>query len=327
MSWHSVYVHADLSEQAHPDPVVLFALLDIVSNIFERVRRIENLPILFDRQDVAASSGEAAGIYALEERVALGKWIWRLDKLMEFIGCPSPRLQGWPEEIEEALEHALSRMYESLGEAFAEAGRVAGLLGKDLEEVLWGCCRYYLLGASSPQLSWPELEIVLQPIAKAFADAEEKDEEGDDAWWEIIRGVLWYRYMPLHSEEDGEAVLASAARGHDDEHQAPPSPRPDNQIEHHHAEPTYGAEEPLSQDQRDFLVAALELGAVDSDSRRTAEEIVRKAKGDYADPPNAKRALSNLVRARGLLCSTTGKQGGYWLTAVGRARAERIKQC
>ena len=54
----------------------------------------------------------------------------------------------------------------------------------------------------------------------------------------------------------------------------------------------------LSEDQRDFLVAAMELRALDSDTRKTAEDIVRQAKGDYADPPNAKKALSDLYPAR-----------------------------
>jgi hypothetical protein len=86
-------------------------------------------------------------------------------------------------------------------------------------------------------------------------------------------------------------------------------------------------ETPLSEDQRDFLVAALQLEAFDSDSRRTAEEMVRRAKGDYVDPAGAKRALSDLVSPKGFLCSVVGRQGGYWLTQAGRARAERIKRC
>ena len=44
-----------------------------------------------------------------------------------------------------------------------------------------------------------------------------------------------------------------------------------------------GGVSPLSEDQRDFLVAAWTLSAFDSDSRRTTEEIVKKAKGEYAE--------------------------------------------
>jgi hypothetical protein len=79
----------------------------------------------------------------------------------------------------------------------------------------------------------------------------------------------------------------------------------------------------LSEDQRYLLVAALELAVFESDSRRTAAQIVDRAKGRFADPFNAKKALANLVH-KGLLGSQTGAQGGYWLTLEGRHRAERL---
>ena len=83
---------------------------------------------------------------------------------------------------------------------------------------------------------------------------------------------------------------------------------------------------PLSVDQRDFLVAALELSAFDSDSRQTATEIVEQAKGKHAEPQNAKHSFASLVEKK-LLESTTGRHGGYWLTETGRSRAERINGC
>jgi hypothetical protein len=84
------------------------------------------------------------------------------------------------------------------------------------------------------------------------------------------------------------------------------------------------SEPKLSDDQRCLLVAALSLAAMDSDSRKTTEELVKEAMGGFADPANAKKALSRLVKA-GLLESQQGRGGGYWLTKTGRIRAERLK--
>jgi hypothetical protein len=83
------------------------------------------------------------------------------------------------------------------------------------------------------------------------------------------------------------------------------------------------SEPSLSEDQRYLLIAALELAAFDSDSRKTAARIVDRAKGRFADPSNAKKALADLV-GKGLLGSLTGAKGGYWLTREGRRRAERL---
>jgi hypothetical protein len=84
------------------------------------------------------------------------------------------------------------------------------------------------------------------------------------------------------------------------------------------------SEPPLSEDQKLFLAAALRLSAFDSDHRKTARAIVKRAKGDYADPPNAKKALADLVRPKRLLASVTGATGGYWLTSEGRRRAMQL---
>ena len=83
---------------------------------------------------------------------------------------------------------------------------------------------------------------------------------------------------------------------------------------------------PLSVDQRDFLVAALELSAFDSDSRQTATEIVEQAKGKHANRRTRNARFASLVEKK-LLESTTGRHGGYWLTETGRSRAERINGC
>jgi hypothetical protein len=86
-----------------------------------------------------------------------------------------------------------------------------------------------------------------------------------------------------------------------------------------HSEPS------LSEDQRYLLVATLELSAFDSDSRRTAAQIVDGAKGRFADPPNAKKALAGLVR-KNPMESKRGSQGGYWLTTKGKHRSERLQR-
>jgi hypothetical protein len=80
----------------------------------------------------------------------------------------------------------------------------------------------------------------------------------------------------------------------------------------------------LSHDQQLYLIAAYELSAFDSDSRRTSVLIVTTAKGVRADPSAAKRALSDLVKPKKLLQSQNGKHGGYWLTTMGKRRAKRL---
>jgi hypothetical protein len=86
------------------------------------------------------------------------------------------------------------------------------------------------------------------------------------------------------------------------------------------------ADLPLSEDQQVLLVAAYELAAFDSDSRKTAAEIVDQAKGHHCDPENVKRALADLVNDKHLLDSKTGRGGGYWLTPEGKRRAKRLKE-
>jgi hypothetical protein len=45
--------------------------------------------------------------------------------------------------------------------------------------------------------------------------------------------------------------------------------------------------------------------------------------GRVEDPTNAKKALGDLVTKK-LAESQTGRQGGYWLTPMGRCRAEKL---
>jgi hypothetical protein len=85
------------------------------------------------------------------------------------------------------------------------------------------------------------------------------------------------------------------------------------------------AEPALSALQQDLLVAALRLKAFDSDSRRTADELVEAAIGRDAEPNNAKKALADLAKTKGLMKSRTGRQGGYWLTVKGKVRAEALR--
>jgi len=85
------------------------------------------------------------------------------------------------------------------------------------------------------------------------------------------------------------------------------------------------ADEPLNERSQLVLVAMLELTALDSDRRRSTEEIGAKAIGDGADPNSLKGVMADL-KTRGLIDSKTGRTGGCWLTDKGRMRAEKLRR-
>jgi len=82
-----------------------------------------------------------------------------------------------------------------------------------------------------------------------------------------------------------------------------------------------GMPEPaIPQSQQEMLIAMLELGAVDSDSRRTTSEIEKQA-----GATDGKRAIAEL-RKLAFLETKQGRGGGAWLTPLGQSRAERLKR-
>lgn len=84
------------------------------------------------------------------------------------------------------------------------------------------------------------------------------------------------------------------------------------------------ADEPLSDRAQLVLIAMLELGATQSDHRKSTEEIAAKALGGQADANALKNVMSEL-NTRDLIDSKTGRGGGCWLTEKGRARAEKLR--
>ena len=83
------------------------------------------------------------------------------------------------------------------------------------------------------------------------------------------------------------------------------------------------SEKPLGERAQLILVAMLELDAVDSDRRRSTEDIAVKAQGSGTDP-NALKSVMAELKTRVLIDSKTGRGGGCWLTDSGRLRAEKL---
>lgn len=84
-------------------------------------------------------------------------------------------------------------------------------------------------------------------------------------------------------------------------------------------------DEPLGDRAQSVLIAMLELGAVDSDNRRSTEDIAIKALGDGTDPNALKSVMADL-KTRKLINSKTGSGGGCWLTEAGKRRAEKLNK-
>jgi hypothetical protein len=87
------------------------------------------------------------------------------------------------------------------------------------------------------------------------------------------------------------------------------------------AEINQGDNNLLSLRAREALKAMLQLNAVDSDSRRSAEEITQRAMDKRSD---ALKPVLLELKEEGFVLSKTGRGGGYWLTAKGRDRASGI---
>lgn len=84
------------------------------------------------------------------------------------------------------------------------------------------------------------------------------------------------------------------------------------------------SEDPLTDRAQLVLIAMLELDAVDSDRRRSTEDIAIKALGNDADP-NALKVVMADLKTRRLIDSKTGRGGGCWLTDAGIARAQKLR--
>lgn len=82
-------------------------------------------------------------------------------------------------------------------------------------------------------------------------------------------------------------------------------------------------DEPLCERAQIVLIAMTELDAIDSDDRQSAEAIAEKALGDRSEGNTLKGVMADL-KTRKLISSKTGRGGGYWLTANGRQRAEKL---
>lgn len=84
-------------------------------------------------------------------------------------------------------------------------------------------------------------------------------------------------------------------------------------------------EEVLSTNKQDILKAMLENGAIDSDSRITADKIVVAVAGPDVDSGAFKDPLADLTKgSEPFLNSRTGRGGGYWLTKHGISRAKKL---
>lgn len=81
---------------------------------------------------------------------------------------------------------------------------------------------------------------------------------------------------------------------------------------------------PLSERQQGILMAMLELGAFDSDSRRSMPAIAKNAEPRAIGLGPFKKSLADLKRKR-MVLSREGRGGGCWLTPTGIARANKLQ--
>jgi hypothetical protein len=82
-------------------------------------------------------------------------------------------------------------------------------------------------------------------------------------------------------------------------------------------------DEPLNSRAQSVLIAMLELGALDSDHRRSTEEIAVRALGKGTDANALKSVMADLS-TRKLIDCKKGSGGGCWLTETGKRRAEKL---
>ena len=84
------------------------------------------------------------------------------------------------------------------------------------------------------------------------------------------------------------------------------------------------SDEPIGERAQDSLIAMLQLGAeIDSDSRKSTEQIAIAAMGKGYDANSLKVVMSELSSRR-LIETKTGRRGGCWLSDTGRKRAEKL---
>jgi len=83
-------------------------------------------------------------------------------------------------------------------------------------------------------------------------------------------------------------------------------------------------DEPLGERAQVVLIAMLELGAIDSDSRKSTEDIAGRALGHQADANSLKNVISEL-NTRRLIKTKMGRGGGCWLTESGHLRAQKLR--
>jgi len=74
-----------------------------------------------------------------------------------------------------------------------------------------------------------------------------------------------------------------------------------------------------------ILETMLALKATDPARRKTTEEIAKAAEGPEFDPVRFKRPIADLKR-RGLIDTKDGRDGGCWLTSIGRDKATQIQK-
>ena len=83
-------------------------------------------------------------------------------------------------------------------------------------------------------------------------------------------------------------------------------------------------DEPLCERAQIVLLTMIELDAIDSDERQSTEAIAEKALGNRSEGNTLKGVMAEL-KTRKLINSKTERGGGYWLTANGRQRAEKLR--
>lgn len=87
---------------------------------------------------------------------------------------------------------------------------------------------------------------------------------------------------------------------------------------------TSASDEPLAERAQLVLIAMKQLGAIDSDTRRTTDVIAARALGSECDANALKSVMSDL-NTRQLIETKKGRGGGCWLSKKGRARAEKLE--
>lgn len=144
----------------------------------------------------------------------------------------------------------------------------------------------FLLLAPTRRFVTAELELRLRSLGSGVLSLADAIVVSEDGQWRIADGAI-------------QAAL------------------PDRQ-----AEPV---DEPLSERAQLVLVAMLQLGAVDSDTRQPTAGITTRAMGHEADANSLKPVMSELA-TRKLIQTREGRGGGCWLTEAGKRRAEKLNK-